>query len=138
LERDKGLESSTFQAHDSGAEQRNEEFDNMLLSSILRVSLGVFGQNTAEIVLSYMEYLSGLKREDIAARTELFKELLGEVLGCGATVVERLIVKDLYSRLGLGMPEIDDFLMAINRARNLYVRLNESKLEVLSSQKIMR
>ncbi|MEM2886348.1 MAG: hypothetical protein QXF24_09705, partial [Thermoproteota archaeon] len=77
------MRSGALQAHDPGVERRNSEFDSILLSSIMKVSLGVFGQDTAEIVISYMEYLSGLKREDIAARIELFKELLGEVLGSG-------------------------------------------------------
>ncbi|MBO3802958.1 MAG: hypothetical protein JTT11_03660 [Candidatus Brockarchaeota archaeon] len=129
----RNMRSGALQAHDPGVERRNSEFDSILLSSIMKVSLGVFGQDTAEIVISYMEYLSGLKREDIAARIELFKELLGEVLGSGAAVVERLVVKEVYSRLGMRAPEVDDFLLAVSHAKNAYARLKGAEMELLGS-----
>ncbi|MGQ9515612.1 MAG: hypothetical protein ACUVTL_11315 [Thermoproteota archaeon] len=129
------MKSNALPAKDQSFEQRNYEFDSILLSSILKISLDVFGKNTAEIVLSYMVYLSGLKREDFPARIELFKELLVEVLGCGSRVVEKLIVRDIYSRLSIRMVDIDDFVSAINNARNAYVRLKD-RLVVLEDQRV--
>jgi len=42
-----------------------------------------------------------VKREDVSSKTEAFSAGLRELLGSGAPVIEKLILKNLYHQLGL-------------------------------------
>ena len=93
-----------------------------MLSSINRIMQGVLGQGTTEIVFDHMEFFYGLKSEDVPTKIELFKKLLEDLLGCGATIMEKMIVKDIYSRLDLQLVYGGDFISSVNNARTAYIQ----------------
>jgi hypothetical protein len=103
-------------------QQRGYEFNSIMLSSINRIMQGVLGQGTTEIVLDHMEFFSGLKSEDVPTKIDLFKKLLEDLLGCGATIMEKMIVKDIYSRLDLQLVYGGDFISSVNNARTAYIQ----------------
>jgi len=106
--------------------QRCYEFDSIFLSSIERIAQGIFGQETAGVVFSYMEYFHGLKFDEIPTKIELFEDASEDLLGCGAAVFKKMILRDICSRLNAQMPNDDDFLSTIRSARAMYVQASES------------
>jgi hypothetical protein len=52
-----------------------------------------------------------LKREEIPERVEAFNSALRELLRASSPVMERLIAKSLYSRLGLNFTRHDDWTL---------------------------
>jgi hypothetical protein len=103
-------------------QQRDYEFNSIMLSSINRIMQGVLGQGTTEIVFDHMEFFSGLKSEDVPTKIDLFRKLLEDLLGCGATIMEKMIVKDIYSRLDLQLVYGGDFISSVNNARTAYIQ----------------
>jgi len=102
-----------------------------LLSAIERIAKGIFGQEAAEVVFSYMDYFHGLKFDEISTRIELFDKALEDLLGSGASVVKRMILRDICSRLNANMPDDGDFLSAIRITRASYVQASASGVEAV-------
>ena len=67
--------------------------------------LAVLGESVRGAVYYHVERSFGIRREEIPKRLEAFHEALGRLLGEGARVVERLVVRNLYGRLGLDFEE---------------------------------
>lgn len=78
-----------------------ETLDDLLLEAINETLKVVFREAGAEAIYGYLENNSHLRREEIAEKPEVFSASLERLLGSGASVVEQLILKDLYSRLEL-------------------------------------
>ena len=63
--------------------------------------LMVMGERVRQAIYERIEKDHGIKRAEIPERLEAFHTALGNVLGVSAKMVERLIAKNLYQRLGL-------------------------------------
>ena len=63
--------------------------------------LTVLGEIVRQAIYKRIEKDHGLKRAEIPERLEDFHKALESVLGANAKIVERLIAKNLYERLGL-------------------------------------
>ncbi len=83
-----------------GPAERDEEFRRILLNSIASAS-EVVGPNVWNHVLWTLENWHGLSIENVPENLEVFDLGLHETLGGGAPVVERLILKRLFSELDL-------------------------------------
>jgi len=68
-------------------------------------SLNVLGETVRGAVYYHLERSFQIRREAIPEKLEAFREALSALLGDGAKVVERLIARSLYSRLGLDFEE---------------------------------
>ena len=82
--------------------------DDCLLGTIDDVLRQVLGEESVKIIYKYIENISHLKREDIADRPQVFSTELKKLLGSGALLIERAILKNLYSRLQLEFKEKKD------------------------------
>lgn len=60
-----------------------------------------------------------VKREEIPEKLETFHRALQDLLGAAAKVMEKLIAKNLYSRLGLNFTEHDSWTLVdyVNHAK---------------------
>jgi len=87
-----------------------EEFRKALLKAVDDGSL-VIGESARDALLYHIERSFGIKREEIPERLEAFHEALERLLGEGATVVERLIAKNLSGRLGLDFEEHENLTL---------------------------
>lgn len=85
--------------------ERTERLDDLLLDMVDGAMKRVFREAGAKVIYDYMEHSSSLRREEIAEKTDVFSVDLKRLLGSGAFVIERLILKNLYSRLGLKFKE---------------------------------
>ena len=61
----------------------------------------MLGESVRGAIYYHVERTFQVKREEIPKRLEAFHEALQGILGEGVTVVEKLIAKNLYARLGL-------------------------------------
>lgn len=79
--------------------------DDLLLSAVDETVKQVFKEVGANVIYDYLENNCHLKREEIAEKPEVFSANLRKLLKSGATVVERMILKNLYSKLQLKYEE---------------------------------
>ena len=72
----------------------------------------VFGETASRVLIDHLKRNHHLLIEDIYERSEVFSAGLGEVLGAGAKMLERLVLKDLYSNLGLDYREKEGYKLS--------------------------
>ncbi len=63
-------------------------------------SLSVMGEEPRKAIYQYLLTIHSLPKEDIPAKTDEFVSGLKKALGSASAVVERLILKRLYQRIG--------------------------------------
>lgn len=78
-----------------------ETLDDLLLKMVDATMKHVFTEAGTEVIYSYLGNSTNLKREEIAEKPEVFSAGLERLLGSGAPVIEILILKNLYRKLGL-------------------------------------
>jgi len=69
----------------------------------------LFGETASRILFDYLKRNHHLPIEDICERSEVFFAGLEEVVGAGAKMLERLVLKDLYSKFGLEYEEKEGY-----------------------------
>lgn len=81
--------------------------------------LAVPGEIVRAAIYERVEKSYQLKREDIPEKLESFHLALQDLLGAGAKVIEKLIAKSLYRRLGLNFTEHANWSIVdyVNHAR---------------------
>jgi len=85
------------------------EVDNLLLGVVDETMRQVFKEEGAKVIYEYLENNSHLKREEIVEKPEVFSVGLERLLGSGAPVIEKLILKNLYSKLELEFREKEGY-----------------------------
>ena len=77
------------------------EVDDLLLSVVDETMKQIFKEEGTKVIYGYLENNSHLKRKEIAEKPKVFSAGLKKLLGSAAPVIERLILKNLYSNVGL-------------------------------------
>lgn len=73
-------------------------------------SLKSLGESVRQMIFYHLENTYSVKRQDIPKKPEAFAEGLEKIFGVGALVLEKIIVKKLYSKLGLEYEDKKDFV----------------------------
>ena len=81
--------------------QEMERFEDLLLQATDKTLNQMFREEGVRIIYDFLERESQLTREDISRKTEAFSAGLRKLLGSGAPVIEKLILKNLCHQLGL-------------------------------------
>jgi len=89
--------------------EKTGSLDDLLLSVVDETMRNVFREPGTKVLYNYLENNSHLKREEIAEKPEVFSTGLEKLLGSGAHVIENLILKNLYSKLGLKFEEKEGY-----------------------------
>jgi hypothetical protein len=81
--------------------------------------LSVPGEIVSAAIYERIERSYQLKREEIPEKLETFHQALQDLLGEGAKVMEKLITKNLYRRLGLNFTEHENWTLIdyVNHAK---------------------
>jgi len=87
------------------AVEKMGSLDGLLLSAVDETMRRVFSEAGAKVIYDYLENSCYLKREEVAEKTEVFSAGLERLLGSGAPVIENLILKNLYRKIGLKFEE---------------------------------
>jgi hypothetical protein len=86
----------------------NGQLDEALLEAI-DSGLLVPGEIVRETIYERLETVYGIKREEIPQKLPAFHQALLELTRSVASVMERLIARNLYSRLGLSFANHEDW-----------------------------
>jgi len=85
-----------------------DKFETAVLEAV-DSGIAVLGESVRGALYYHVERSFGIRREEIPKKLEAFHEALERLLGEGARVVERLIVRSLYGRLSLDFEEHQDW-----------------------------
>jgi len=88
--------------------QKMENPEDLLLQVTDKTLNQIFREEGASIIYDFLENESYLKREDISSKTEAFSAGLRKLLGSGAPVIEKLILKNLCHQLELKFVQKED------------------------------
>jgi len=88
---------------------KQEEFEKLFMEAVDE-SLKSLGESVRQMIFFHLEKSYSLKRQDIPKKPEAFAEGLEKIFGVGALVLEKIIVKTLYSKLGLEYEDKKDFV----------------------------
>jgi PAS domain S-box-containing protein len=109
-----------------------ETLDNLLLEVVDKTMEQVFTETGIKVIYDFLENNSHLKREEIAKKPKIFSTGMKKLLGSGAPVIEKMILKDLYSKLELRLEEKDgyEFSDHIKELRKRLKGFDEGGLEM--------
>ena len=89
-----------------------ETLDDLLLEVADEMLKHVFRETGTKVIYDFLENNSHLKREEIAEKPEVFSAGLERLLGSGALVIEKLILKNLYRKLELRFEEKKSYVFS--------------------------
>lgn len=87
--------------------ERGKDFDNLFIEAVDE-GLDVLGESGRQMIFFHLEKSYSIKRHEIPQKPEAFAAGLENIFGAGASVLEKLIVKSLYSKLGLKYEDKED------------------------------
>ena len=82
-----------------------ERLDDLLFDAVDETLTCVFKEAGVEVIYDFLENNSHLKRVEIAEKPEVFSAGLERLLGSAAPVIEKMILKNVYRKLGLRFRE---------------------------------
>jgi len=96
------------------------DFDKTMLEAVDH-ALFSLGESPRQAVYYHLNKSFKLTREEIPADADEFSQALSTIFGPGAEVIEKIIVKNLYSKLNLNFEEKTsfEFVDYISLAREL-------------------
>ena len=83
-------------------------FDSLLLKAIDE-SFSVMGEEPKKALYQYLLSIHSLKTEDIPAKIGQFTLSMRRALGSASRVIEKLILKRLYEKIGTSYQEVQSF-----------------------------
>lgn len=104
---------------------------NITLSEAVHEGLFILGENARHLIYNILEKVYQVRREQIPEKPEALHKALEDSLGSQAKSVERLIVKELYSRIGLRFKGCEGWTLA--ECVNFAKKHNESNDRILLS-----
>jgi hypothetical protein len=91
----------------SGSELRFE----VAIIEAVDSGLLVLGESAKHAIYYHIETGYHVRREDVPRRIESFQEALRGLLGEGSAIIERMIAKDLHSKLGIVFEEHENWTL---------------------------
>jgi len=86
-----------------------EEFERILMETIDESMVQVFGKTSTGVIYDFIKENHDLRKEDIPENLEIFSSSLEKMFGFGATLLEKLVLKKLYTKLGLKYKEKEGY-----------------------------
>jgi hypothetical protein len=109
---------------------RGLTFNQVLLESVDE-SLGVLGDEPRKAMYEYLMTIHSLPRDEIPGRTDDFISGLKRALGSASGVIEKLILKKLYQRIGTSFHESEglEFQDYLDDARRRFEVTRQHKIQ---------
>ena len=119
---------------DDGACEKTEKLADLLLSAVDEALTQVFKKEGTEAIYSFIENKCHLKREEIAEKPEDFSADLKKLMVSAASVIEKMILEKLYSKLELKFEEkegygFSDYIMELRRNEMLKDKVVQSSVK---------
>ncbi len=106
----------------------SKPFGQVLLGAIDE-SLSVLGEEPRHAVYQYLATVNSLQREDIPERLEEFSQGMKKALGGASSVLQKVVLKKLFQKIGSAFKESQDFGFVD------YVKEAERRYDVLSQHR---
>ena len=90
----------------SHVENRVDEFRKALLEAVDEGLLAL-GESVRHAIYWHLEKRGSIRRDEVPDRPEDFVSALEGLFGAGAKILERAMVKHLYSKLGLTFKRVE-------------------------------
>ena len=87
------------------AVEKRENWNDFFAEVVDETLKQIFRDDGAKVIYEFLEKHSRLKLEDVADKPKVFSESLERLMVSAARVIEQMILKNLYSRLGLKFVE---------------------------------
>jgi len=118
---------------------RSPSFSQVLLDCVDE-GLGVLGNEPRQAIYQYLSTIHSLDREQIPDKVDEFASGLKKALGSASRVIERLILKKLFQRIGSTFretPELEfaDYVRDAKRRFDITPTKHSDPLEGLRSKK---
>ncbi|MGD8506623.1 MAG: hypothetical protein PVF15_08175 [Candidatus Bathyarchaeota archaeon] len=111
--------------------KKTGSLDDLVLSVAVETMKQVFKEAGVKVIYDFLENQCHLKREDIPKKTEVFSADLEKLLGSGAIVIEKMILRNLYNKLELRFKEKKGYKFSdyIKELRNIKGGQRERSLD---------
>jgi len=86
--------------------QKTIDFDDILVKTIEEVLENIFNKNTA---FTLLQYIDENDKGKIDTQIQCFSDSLHKILGNGATIVEDLILENLFSQFNMELKNRKDY-----------------------------
>jgi len=98
--------------------EKEKEFEKLFIEAVDE-GLETLGESGKHMIFFHLDKSYSVKRHDILKKPEAFARGLEKIFGAGASVLESLIVKSLYSKLGLEYEDVKSlpFVDSVNHVR---------------------
>lgn len=91
--------------------EEGNDFEKLFMEAVDE-GLRFLGESGRRMVFFHLERSYSIKRDDIPKKPEAFIAGLEEIFGAGASVLEKLIVKSLCSKVGLKYEDKGEYTFA--------------------------
>jgi hypothetical protein len=103
------------------------------LAESLDEAMKVFGKHISDIVIRHIHAEYPNQAELLGSNPSVLSDALNTALDSGSRIVERRILRSLYKKIGMSIPEIDssnkDFHQKFTEARELFQRTKAQRLK---------
>lgn len=88
-------------------EEKEKDFEKLFIEAVDE-GLETLGESGKHMIFFHLEKNCSIKKHEIPRNPEAFAKGLEKIFGAGASVLEKLIVKSLYSKLGIKYEDTED------------------------------
>ena len=85
--------------------ENSEDWNNIFAEAVDNTLKQIFKEDGARVIYEFLETHTRLKLEDVADKPKVFSDSLEMLMVSAARVIETVILKNLYSRMGLEFKE---------------------------------
>ena len=100
---------------------KREAFEKSLLEAMDETLSLLLSERTKEAIYAHMERYFALKREEIPHKPDMFMACLETIFGGAKPVIEKMVLKKFYSKLGMNFEErkdwnFQDYIISVERS----------------------
>ena len=95
-------------------------FNGLLLEAVGNTFDRFVGRKARNLIYVFLKAVVSLKKENISRDLAAFDTSLKKIFGFGALAVEKGIVKELYSKIGLKDSVDDNFMNPVKKAKTYF------------------
>ncbi len=86
--------------------EKEKDFEKLFIEAVDE-GLGTLGESGKHMIFFHLDKSYSVKKHEIPKKPEAFARGLERIFGAGASVLEKLILRSLYSKLGLEYEDVE-------------------------------
>ena len=119
-------------------DEKEKDFEKLFIEAVDE-GLETLGESGKHMIFFHLDKGYSIKKHEIPKKPEAFAKGLEKIFGAGASVLEKLIVKSLCSKLGLNYEDVEsrpfaDYVKYVKETNAKEARENDSSSNSSSNQ----